>query len=322
MFKFKKLYTFFAALCFLLLAACKTKSQTATTPTTTPTPSVSEAKIANEKTLLWEISGKDLKKPSYLYGTIHIIPKADYFLTEATKKSFDAAQKVTFEINMKEMNNPMAMLSMMSKIMMPGGKRLKDLVSEEDYKLVKHRFDSLGMPIQMLERIKPMFLSVMVGNDGEKLSMDGNTDSGKSTSYEMEFMKMGETQNKDFGGLETAEFQMGIFDSIPYKAQAEMLVKTIKGGGSGSGDMRKMVDMYKAQDIDAMSLMLQSGEESELASYENMLIINRNRNWIPIMSKMMTEKVTFFAVGAGHLGGKEGVVNLLRKEGYKLKPLK
>jgi uncharacterized protein len=319
MLKIKNLPAIIAAFILLITVACKTKSQT----TTSATPSVSQANTANEKTLLWEISGKDLKKPSYLYGTIHIIPKADYFMMDAAKKAFDASQKVTFEINMKEMNNPMAMMSMMSKVMMPNGKRLKDLISEDDYKLVKRRFDSLGMPMQMMERIKPMFLSVLVGNDGEKMSLDGEGGMGKSTSYEMEFMKMGETQKKEFGGLETAEFQMGIFDSIPYKAQAEMLVKAIKGGGgSGGSDMKKMVDMYKAQDIDAMSQMLQSGEESELAGYENMLIINRNRNWIPIMAKMMTEKITFFAVGAGHLGGKEGVVNLLRKEGYRLKPLK
>jgi uncharacterized protein len=318
MLKIKNLAAFLAAFILLITVACKTKSQT----TTSATSSASQANPANEKTLLWEISGKGLKKPSFLYGTIHIIPKADYFMSEATKKAFDASQKVTFEINMKEMNNPMAMMSMMSKVMMPNGKRLKDLINEDDYKLVKRRFDSLGMPIQMLERIKPMFLSVMVGNDGEKMSLDGDGGMGKSTSYEMEFMKMGETQNKEFSGLETVEFQMGIFDSIPYQAQAEMLVKTIKGGSSGNSDMKKMVDMYKAQDIDAMSQMLQSSEESELASYENMLIINRNRNWIPIMAKTMAEKVTFFAVGAGHLGGKEGVVNLLRREGYRLKPLK
>ena len=80
--------------------------------------------------------------------------------------------------------------------------------------------------------------------------------------------------------------------------------------------------MYKKQDIDAMSKMLGSEEDNELANYENMLIVNRNRNWIPIMGKMMREKMTFFAVGAGHLGGAKGVVNLLRQEGYTIRPLK
>jgi uncharacterized protein len=316
MFKIKKLAFAIAALTTLFIAACKTKA-----PEKTATAAIGTAeKSDNAKSLLWEISGKDLKKPSYLYGTIHIIPKADYFITEATQKAFDASEKVTFEINMKEMNNPMALMGIMGKAMMADGKKLKDLIKEEDYKLVQRKFDTLGLPLKMLERMKPMFLSVMMGTDGEKISLENNS-ANKSTSYEMEFMQMGEKQKKDFDGLETIEFQMGIFDSIPYKVQAEMLVKTIKSGGSGDADLKKMVEMYKKQDIDAMSKMLASGEESDLAGYEKMLVLNRNRNWIPLMAKSMRDKTTFFAVGAGHLGGNFGVVNLLRKEGYKLKAL-
>jgi uncharacterized protein len=322
MFKINRLNLLFALLVVFFQISCKTKVQQ-TTPSVSKA-SATPATIEDKKSLLWEISGKDLKKPSYLYGTIHLIPKADFFLTDATKKVFDASQKVTFEINMKDMNNPMAMMGMMSKAMMPNGKKLKDFLSADDYGLVKRKFDSLGLPLQMLERIKPMFLSVMVGNDGEKMSLDGSSnENNKSTSYEMEFLQMGEKQKKEFGGLETVEFQMGIFDSIPYKAQAEMLVKTIKGEGSDSNDeFNKMVKMYKSQDIEAMSQMLGSSDETDLAKYEGMLITTRNRNWIPIMRKMMLEKSTFFAVGAGHLGGEKGVVNLLRQEGYKVKSLK
>jgi uncharacterized protein len=316
MLKIKKIAFAIAALTTLFIAACKTKA-----PEKTATTAIGTAeKSDNAKSLLWEISGKDLKKPSYLYGTIHIIPKADYFITPATQKAFDASQNVTFEINMKEMNNPMALMGIMGKAMMADGKKLKDLIKEEDYKLVQRKFDTLGLPLKMLERMKPMFLSVMMGTDGEKISLENNP-ANKSTSYEMEFMQMGEKQKKDFAGLETIEFQMGIFDSIPYKVQAEMLVKTIKSGGSGDSDLKKMVEMYKKQDIDAMSKMLSSGEESDLAGYEKMLVLNRNRNWIPLMAKSMRDKTTFFAVGAGHLGGNFGVVNLLRKEGYKLKAL-
>jgi uncharacterized protein len=316
MLKIKKLAFAIAAFTTLFIAACKTKAPEKTAITAVGT----SEKSNNAKSLLWEISGKDLKKPSYLYGTIHIIPKADYFITPATQKAFDASQNVTFEINMKEMNNPMALMGIMGKAMMADGQKLKDLIKEEDYKLVQRKFDTLGLPLKMLERMKPMFLSVMMGTDGEKISLENNP-ANKSTSYEMEFMQMGEKQKKDFGGLETIEFQMGIFDSIPYKVQAEMLVKTIKSGGSGDADLKKMVDMYKKQDIDAMSKMLSSGEESDLAGYEKMLVINRNRNWIPLMAKSMRDKTTFFAVGAGHLGGNLGVVNLLRKEGYNLKAL-
>ena len=213
MLKIKKLGFIFAALIAVLISACKTK---AVIPTETKKVVTQQEKRDETKSLLWEITGKNLKKPSYLYGTIHMIPKQDFFITEATQKALDASQKVTFEINMKEINNPMAMMSMMSKAMMPNGTKLKDLINDDDYILVGRKFDSLGLPLKMLERIKPMFLSVMMGADGEKMSLE-DSPTNKSTSYEMEFMRIGEKQNKDFGGLETVEFQMGIFDSIPYK---------------------------------------------------------------------------------------------------------
>lgn len=284
-------------------------------------PSVS----SNENALLWEISGKDLKKPSYLYGTIHMIPKEDFFLSDEAKKAIAASEKVTFEINMKDMSNPLALMGVMMKAMMPNGMRLKDLISADDYKLVQNRFDSIGMPMMLLERVKPMFLSALVDGDGAQMNpLDTTSTDQKTVSYEFEIMHIAEKQKKEFGGLETMEFQMGIFDSIPYKAQAEMFVKSIKTGSKGGdSEFRKMVEMYKAQDIETMASMLNSGDDTEgLGQYETLLVTTRNLNWIPLMAKSMKLKQTFFAVGAGHLGGKKGVINLLKQEGYTLKPLK
>jgi uncharacterized protein len=320
MLKFKKIVYALIALVIIIAAGCKSSKSTQNNNTTANEPTRAAVQ-ENVKSLLWEISGKDLKQPSFLYGTIHLIPKSEFFLTDATQKALEASQKLTFEINMKDMNNPLALLGVMTKALMPGGKRLKDYLTEDDYSLVQHHFDSLGLPLKILERVKPMFLSVMVGNDGEKISLEGTTDTKKSTSYEMELMQIGEKQKKEFAGLETVDFQMSIFDSIPYQAQADMLVKTIKSKGGGEDEYQTMIDMYKAQDIEAMSKMLGSEDQTDLAKYEKMLITSRNRNWIPIMQKMMKEKQTFFAVGAGHLGGAMGVVSLLKQAGYKLKPL-
>ncbi|MBL7815510.1 MAG: TraB/GumN family protein [Saprospiraceae bacterium] len=291
--------------------------------TATSIPSVS----ADKKALLWEITGKDLSKPSYLYGTIHMIPKKDFFLSDAAKKAIDSCKRVTFEINMKDMNNPMALVGVFMKAMMNDGSRLKDLVSKEDYKLVKNHFDSLGLPMAMLERVKPMFLSVMVDGGGAQMNpFDTTATESANVSYEFEIMRIAEKQKKEFAGLETMEFQMSIFDSIPYKAQAEMLVKSVKSGGKGGdNEFAKMVEMYKEQDIEAMAKMLNPSDSSDtegLGQYETMLVTTRNLNWIPLMGKSMAKRSTFFAVGAGHLGGEKGVVNLLRKEGYTLRPLK
>jgi uncharacterized protein YbaP (TraB family) len=271
------------------------------------------------KSLLWEITGKNLKKPSYLYGTIHMIDAKDFFLTEATKQTFDASERVTFEIDMEDMTSIFTMFTVMTKVMMKDGVTLKDLLSSDDYTVVKNHFETLGLPMFMMERIKPMFLSAFSSGDAPSMGGLNNEDSNVK-SYEMEFMKMAKAQNKEMEGLETIAFQMGIFDSIPYKAQAEMLVESIKAGDAGDTEMDMLTEIYKQQDIESMHGMVQS-DSSGIDPYEEMLLVNRNRNWIPLMADMMKKKSTFFAVGAGHLGGDKGVINLLRKEGYTLKPL-
>lgn len=274
-------------------------------------------KYSLENSLLWEISGKGLDKVSYLFGTIHMIGKEDFFLNESTKTAFDDSDRVTFEINMEEMNDFGILFSLISKVMMEDGKRLKDLLNEEDYALVKQHFSDAGLPLFLLERVKPMFLATFAGGDMDPNSMSA----GEVVSYEMEFMTMAQEKEKEMAGLETIEYQMSMFDSIPYTVQADMLVEGLKTDSLGSDQFADMVELYKAQDLDGMQAMFDA-EEGGIGDYDQLLLVNRNKNWIPIMEKMMSEKPTFFAVGAGHLGGKLGVIALLRQAGYILKPLK
>ncbi len=271
-----------------------------------------------EKSLLWEISGNGLESPSYLYGTIHMIDRKDFFLTESTKKSLSKANNVVFEINMEDMSNPMAMLPMLMKIMMNGDTTLSDLLTDEEYELVADHFanSSLPLPMAMLERVKPMFLSML--DPEQMMSMEPATDSTGMVSYELELMQLAQEQNKGMGGLETAEFQMSLFDSIPYKVQAQMLMESIKGGSDQEAQqLDLMVEMYKNQDIQAMQDIMKD-DTGGIGKYEELLLLSRNRNWIPVMQKMMAESPTFFAVGAGHLGGQEGVIALLRAAGFKV----
>ena len=115
---------------------------------------------------------------------------------------------------------------------------------------------------------------------------------------------------------------MSLFDSIPLKVQADMLVASLKSKNSGKEEFQEMVKLYLDRDIEKMSGMLSSetGDKS-MAPYEAMMLNNRNANWISKMEKMMHDKSNFFAVGAAHLGGVKGVLNLLRLKGYTVKPL-
>jgi uncharacterized protein YbaP (TraB family) len=277
----------------------------------------SNAVIPQEKSLIWEIKGKNLNQASFLYGTIHMIGKKDFFLTEGTKKSFDQAKQVAFEIDMEEMSNIMALVPLLMQSFMKNDTTLRDLLTKEEYTLVEAHFQKIGMPMMLLNRIKPMFLSAMdpesmMGKGGQKEDI---------VSYEMEFLEMAQKQKKNVEGLETAAFQMSMFDSIPYKVQANMLLESIKGGGESSdSQFAEMVDLYKQQDIQGMQDMV--NDEGGTGPYNDLLLVNRNRKWIPVMEKMMQGQATFFAVGAGHLGGEKGVIALLRKAGYTVEPVK
>ena len=283
----------------------------------TTSAAVSTAPTAAENALLWRISGKGLPTASYLYGTIHMIGKNDFFLTDSTRSAIDRAKLVTFEINMEDMMNLPAQMGLMMKSFMAGGKSLSDLLSKEDYELVKAHFDKQGLPLFLFERMKPMFLTVLADTD---MSGGGLGDDGDMVSYEMKIMDIAEQQKKKMGGLETAEYQMSMFDSIPYEEQAQMLVESIKSSGAENSQFDDMVKLYKNQDIVGMGTMM--GEDESIGGHEDLLLNQRNRNWIPIMGDMMLAQPTFFAVGAGHLGGESGVVSLLRQAGYTVQPVR
>ena len=272
--------------------------------------------LAQERALLWSVSGKDLKAPSYVYGTIHMIGKSDFFMTEATKKAFADSRRVTFEIDMDDMSDFSKLMPMLSQSFMKKDTSLQDLLAPEDYAAVKKHFEGVGLPMFLVNRIKPLFLTAL-----DPSMMGAPAGRETITSYEMEFMEMAQAAKKPLEGLETMAFQMSIFDSIPYRHQAEMLVSTVRSKNQGEEDsFKKLVQLYKDQDIEGMQR--QASEDPEIAGFEQILLTNRNRNWIPVMERMMAEKPTFFAVGAGHLGGANGVLQLLKTAGYAVEPIR
>ncbi len=271
-----------------------------------------DAPLANS--LLWEITGKGLEKPSYVFGTIHMIDREHYFLTDAAREAFDKAYNVTFEIDMEEMTDLGRLMPLMMKAFMQGDTTLQDLLSEEEYSLVSNHFQEIGLPMMFVERIKPMFLSALTSGD-----MSSPTAQQDIVSYEMELMEMAQDKEKEIMGLETAEYQMSMFDSIPYRVQADMLVAAIQDQSGSSDQMERMIELYTTQNIEGMQSLME--EDQDVLDYQDLLLVTRNRNWIPVMEKRMADGPSFFAVGAGHLAGAEGVLRLLMEAGYSIKPL-
>jgi uncharacterized protein YbaP (TraB family) len=307
-----KHFTIFLFALLFAFVGCKTSKETVAE---VPGQTIDESKPL-EKALLWKIEGKKVKRPSYLYGTIHIIPGEDYFLPAGTQTALSNASNVYFEVDMDDMMNLGKQIKLLTKAFMKDGIRIRDLLTSEEYQLVKQKFEGLGLPFAMFEKIKPMFLSMFIQGD----MSPGDIQDGTITSYEMKFWETAKENEIPVEGLETLEFQMSIFDSIPYTEQAKMLVETVKTSDVGNEEFQAMIDIYRAQDIDGMYHMFSSGEE-ELGAYEDLFLTTRNKNWVPVMESVLLDGNVFFAVGAGHLGGPNGMIRLLRKAGYTLTPV-
>lgn len=302
--------SFFGYLSVLLslsiFAACGTSKKTVSA-------SDSQTFAPTEKALLWKIEKDNIPAPSYLYGTIHIIPQEDFFYPEGTLSAIESSKKMVFEIDMNEMTDMGAQMQLMQKAMMSDGKTLKDLLTDDEYKMVSAHFEKMGLPMMMFERMKPAFLTVFASDDMSPTALQD----GSMKSYETEFMKIAQGKKMEMGGLESIDYQLSVFDSIPYETQATMLVESIQSSGDGESEMDQMIKVYKSQDLEGMAEMFSDESLGDM----DILLNNRNKNWIPIMMESMKEKPTFFAVGAGHLVGELGVIALLRKQGYKVTPI-
>lgn len=288
----------------LFIFSCRTVPQT-----------TAIADIETENSLLWKIEGQGITNPSYLFGTIHLIGSEDYFFPSLFENALDKCEAVAFEVDMSLMEDMGKMMALIPKIMMKDDITLKELVTAEEYEEIKQFFNNKGLPLLLLERIMPMFLTAFTFMDVNP----GSFESGDFKSYEIELNKMAETKGLSVYGLETAEYQISIMDSIPYKDQAMMLVKSIRESEINNSALDSLIQIYREQDIEGLYNAIKSDEISE---YEDFLLVRRNKNWIPVMKDMMTEKPVFFAVGAGHLGGGSGVIQLLRNEGYRITPVR
>ena len=290
--------------------------------------SIDGAPTGADTTLLWRIVGDDSERPSFLFGTIHIIPTEDYFLDANVVRALNDSDEVLFEIDPGDMQNPAVMMNMMSRINMRGDTSLQDLLPPARYDSVASYFDAMGMPMFMLGKMKPMFLSSMVGQDmsgGNPFAGAAAGEESKMKSYEFELSKLAKVGNKPVSGLETIEFQLGLFDSIPYTVQAEMLYEAVVNdlGAESTGSdnqMTQMIDMYRRRAVAEMSKLI-TDESADYGNFEELLVVRRNENWVPIITERLTDTPTLYAVGAGHLGGTRGVIALLRASGLTVEPV-
>ncbi len=269
-----------------------------------------------EKSLLWEISGNGLKKSSYIYGTMHVGDKRVYDFKKSMTKAFKKADMLALELNMDSVNQ----MSVMSKLLMDGDTTLKDLLSDDEYTQVETFFkDSLNMPLSMYNKMQPIFTSSIIGTR--------NVGTENEDALDLYLFKEAKKMEKPVRGLEVIEEQVGAFNAIPYDAQAKALLKSIQAAygentNSSEPNMEEMMNYYVEGDLEKLVTMTESldSDDPEISKlFNEVFLVKRNHNMANRAEPLMKEGSVFIAVGAAHLGGKEGVIQLLRNKGYTVK---
>ena len=260
--------------------------------------------------LLYQISGNGLSAVSYLYGTIHMLPKDQFELSNSLKRAFDASATLAMEVDLNM--SGAEKIALAQKVLLPEGKTLKDFMAEQDYLQLKmYCMDSLDWSESKFDRnskLKPMFFSSMLIQESMR----------NMASYEMEFNKMAKKKRKNVMGLETIDFQLGLFDQLPMETQVEMLNKDYN---SDLQTFDTLLACYLQEDLDKLNVLM-NAENAAYPEFNELLLVNRNKSWINPMGIQMRKESTFFAVGAGHLGGAQGVIALLREAGYTVTAIK
>lgn len=274
--------------------------------------------LTSNAQLVWKISGNGIQKPSYILGTHHGCPFNYCDSIPGLMKAFDKVDNIIGEINMIEFSemSPERMQKMQAMMMMPADTSLLSLFNEEETAKVNDWLkNQMGASLEMLSVMKPMTIMVTVQN---KILMEMMPELATMTSIDKYMQTLGQSKGKSIGELESADYQMELLYGNSLEEQADALLEMIDQGDSKKL-MQQLTDAYKSQNLDKLWEIFQE----QMTGYEYDAIVKvRNLNWEKQMKELLPKQSTLFVVGAGHLPGESGMINLLREAGYKVKPVK
>ncbi|MET2986153.1 TraB/GumN family protein [Aureibaculum conchae] len=282
----KQIITIFTALCLL----------------------ITSANAQETNSLLWKVEGDNIQT-SYIFGTIHLLPKKDFSMHQKVKDAFAETDEIYLEL---DMDSPEMMQEMMKQMMIEEQDLLSNHVDSTEYKLLDNYLkENVGLGFAQFNRFKPLYMSstIMTSMVGKNVA-----------SYEVTFVGMAKEAKKELKGLESVADQMSVFDSIPYEEQLDELVEMLNDPKETKELYGKMVEKYKSENINDLFDYMDDFFDNDKEMIDK-LLYNRNENWVKEIPKISKDKKVFYAVGAGHLGGEKGVIQLLKKEGYKVTPV-
>jgi len=252
--------------------------------------------------LLWEISGNGLAKPSYLFGTLHMMCEKDFNISDKTKKAFEKSQKLVLELDLDDPSE-LAEMQKMVQSEMPLSKTLTPTEYQQLDDFLKKQVGVGAASFENYNLVSILSIAIIKAlNCPPKM-------------FEVEFSQMAASKQMEILGLENIHEQLSAFDQSFTNAK---LIEQLQYYDASY--LEQMVKVYNSENLNDLYAMVSDTKFMD-ANARKVMIDSRNENWVKQMPKLMKMQNTFFAVGAAHLPGNKGLIGLLKKAGYNVKPV-
>jgi len=264
-----------------------------------------------ETTSLWKVTGDDSGPSIYLAGSIHILSEDDHPLHPAFEAAYRAVDDLVLEIATNE--DPESDTLALEKGMYGKGRKISDDLSPEMYAELGKYLEGAGLPPTAMDGFRPWMASMTISIT-EIMKMGGRPELGVDTFFEERAVKDGKTVR----GLETTEFQIGLFAKLNKEEQEKMLGSTLKDMANVETDFPKMVKAWREGDDVTLEKMI-NDSMSGSPQFRKELLDNRNENWVKKINEYMKgDKDIMVIVGAAHLVGEKGLIQLLKGSGIRV----
>jgi len=261
------------------------------------------------KTCLWKL--KSEKNTVYILGSIHLLKRDAYPLAQTVERAFNDSQVVVLETDLEALMQERVQKLFLSKGLYDGKETLRGNVADATYEFVGRRTKELGLDIERFSRFRPWFLALTLAVVKlQKLGFD--PEHGVDTYFFDKAKKAG----KETKGLETAEYQIDLFDGMSASLQEKLLLQTLRDLDIIEKDIDRIVAAWASGDTGTLeAVMLKSLRE--YPEVYNRLLKERNMNWLPKIERLIGQDKNYLVVvGVGHLIGTDSVISLLKGKGY------
>jgi uncharacterized protein YbaP (TraB family) len=270
------------------------------------------AAVAQEpgRHFLWKVTAATGAE-AYVLGSVHVLTPAFYPLDPAIDRAFGSSKVLVEEVDLDEMANPATMMGLAAKAMLPEGQTLDQIVARDTYEAIRTRAASHGVPLVLLQRMKPWMAAVALTT---AVLTKAGFDS--SLGIDKHFFDRAKAAGMPHRALETTLYQFDRLDGMDAAMQEASLRAMLADIDAQAGNIETLAAAWKKGDTGTIERLLHEGFEDAPALAER-LLYERNRNWVPHVERCLTENARcFVVVGAAHLVGARSLVDLLRERGH------